>query len=177
MRSSGFTLVEALVVLAMASILAVVAVPSFDALRRSSSLAAASNEMLAALHLARSEAIKRGVRTVVCVSPDGVDCATGGGWQQGWLVFHDPNNNALHEPGEPALWERAALPGQLRVTGNTPVVRYVSYTPVGDTRQTSGAYQIGTITLCHRDDPGGPARQIVISSTGRPRTVKLDACP
>jgi type IV fimbrial biogenesis protein FimT len=133
--------------------------------------------LLVSLHLARSEAIKRNSRAVVCPSADGSHCAVDGAWHLGWLVFHDANNNAAREDGEEIVHRRQALSTGLRVGSTGSTARYVSYESSGGTRQVSGAFQAGTLTLCSKSGDLDAARQIVISRTGRPRTVKLDACP
>ena len=61
----GFTAFELLVVLALAALIAVLAVPSFADLRRSAGLTSNANQLLWALHYARSSSILRNVPTVV----------------------------------------------------------------------------------------------------------------
>lgn len=58
-RAHGFTLIELLVTLAVIIIMATVAVPSFRHTMHDQRVVADYNELLAGLHLARSEAIKR----------------------------------------------------------------------------------------------------------------------
>ena len=179
MKQSGTTLLELLVVLAVLSILLTLAVPNFAAFVRNSRLSSATNELISSLHLARSEAIKRRSRVVSCPSATGSSCAADGGWHQGWLVFHDANNNASVDAGETVILARQAFPAGLRLTGNTPVSKYISYTPSGATKMISGAFQAGKLTVCNESGSSGTARQVVISGTGRPRTttVGIASCP
>lgn len=179
MKHAGATLMELMVVLAIAAILTTVAIPGFASLARSTRLSGATNDILASLHLARSEAIKRNARTVVCVSADGLACAAGGGWHQGWLIFHDVNNNAALDAGEAVIQTRQALHDSIRLTGNSTVANYISYSPSGGTKSMSGAFQASTLTVCNVADASGAARRVVISSTGRPRVGKatLASCP
>jgi type IV fimbrial biogenesis protein FimT len=179
MKHSGATLLELMVVLAVSAILLGIGIPSFAALTSSSRLASTTNELVSSLHLARSEAIKRGSRTVMCTSATGTACAGSGGWHQGWLVFHDANNNAVLDAGETVILARQALPAGFSLRGNEHVSEYISYTPGGATKLISGAFQAGTLTLCNESGGPGAARQVIISSTGRPRTVKavLASCP
>ena len=179
MKQIGATLAELMVVLAIAAILAGLAIPVFASLIHSSRLSSATTELLVSLHLARSEAIKRNSRAVICISAGGSTCATGGGWHQGWLVFHDANNNAALDSGESVINARQALPDSIRVTGNSTVSKYISYAPSGGTKSVTGAFQAGTLTVCNVADASGAARRVVISSTGRPRVarVTLASCP
>lgn len=179
MQQSGVTLLELLIAVAIAAILTILAIPGFASLVHSTRLTAATNEMLASLHLARSEAIKRGSRTVLCPSVAGSACAGSGDWEQGWVVFHDANNNAAVDDGETVIQTRHALPVGLSLKGNAGVASYISYAAGGGTQQVSGAWQAGTLTLCNRADAPGAARRIIISSTGRPRSEKttVASCP
>ena len=176
---AGFTLVELLVVVALAAILQSQAAPALSGMVNSMRLTTAVNSLLSSLYLARSEAIKRNSRAVVCKSAPGDACSTTGGWEQGWIVFHDANNNAALDAGETLLSREPALPQPITFKGNDPVSRYVSFTPMGRTQYTSGAFQAGRLTVCPESATRVDARQIVISSTGRPRTVRLmvDSCP
>jgi type IV fimbrial biogenesis protein FimT len=172
LRCRGFTLIELAIVLAIASILLGSAIPSFIGLVRSSRLTASTNDLLGSILLARAEAVKHRSRVALCKSTDGVSCAATGGWEQGWIVFHDTNNNGLHDAGEQVVWRAQPLADNLRLSGNLNVAKYISYSPTGDAKLTSGAFQAGTITLCNVSAAKGDARQIVISAAGRPRVQK-----
>src|SRR4030065_950469 len=91
MNERGFTLVELVVVLAVGAILLAIAIPSYAFLVNSSRLAAVTNDLVTALHLARSEAIKRSIRVTVCKTSNAMAvsplCDATASWQQGWLVF------------------------------------------------------------------------------------------
>ena len=103
-RDYGFTLVELMVTLVIAAILLTAGVPSFTTLIKNNRLTTSTNELVGALTLARSEAVKRGLRVTVCKSADQASCDTSGtGWQQGWIVFTDENNSGTYNPtGTPA---------------------------------------------------------------------------
>lgn len=174
----GFTLIELLVVLAVALVLQLVAAPTLSAALDSMRLGAVSQSLFFSLQLTRSEAIKRGGRVVLCKSASGADCSHDGGWEQGWIVFHDLNNNARVDAGETILQREQKLGGAVRLSGNNLVESYVSYTALGNTSMTGGGMQMGTLTVCQPEVQRVPARQVVISSSGRARTQKvtLDRC-
>lgn len=92
-RRNGFTLLELMVTLAVAAILVTVAVPSMARLMRENQASTTVNELIYALRLARNEAVTRKLPVAVCAS-DGDECTGGNDWDQGWLVFTDPNGNA-----------------------------------------------------------------------------------
>ncbi|MFC5499240.1 GspH/FimT family pseudopilin [Caenimonas terrae] len=177
-RHRGFTLIELMIVVAVATVLLGFGVPSMTALTNANKLTAASNAFLSSLRLARSEAFKRNGRVVLCKSRDGVACNPGGGWEQGWLVFHDANGDGVHDDGETVIQRGNPLPASLRFTGNSTVGRYVSFVASGSTRMMGGGFQAGTITVCNQSLERSEARQIVLNAVGRPRVQKvaLDSC-
>jgi type IV fimbrial biogenesis protein FimT len=179
MKQSGATLMELMVVLAVSAILLGVGIPSFASLAQTSRLSSVTNEMLSSLHLARSEAIKRNSRAVICPSVDGSHCAGSGDWYQGWLVFHDANNNAARDAGEAVVLAHGTLPQGISITGDSKVSKYISYSPTGGGKLISGAWQFGSLILCSESGASQAARKIIISSTGRPRSEKivLESCP
>lgn len=171
-RVRGVTLIELFAVLAVLAVLLGVAVPGMqqwiDAVRIGTLVRALHSD----LQLARSEAIRRGERVVLCAADNETACAATPGWQRGWLMFVDSNNNARRDPGESVLRYHEALPAGWSATGNRPVARFVSYDPLGSTRMVSGAFQAGSIIVCRSDRRSGvpQPRRVVINSVGRPRT-------
>lgn len=169
----GFSLIELLVAISIAALLVTIAAPSLAQLVTSLQLSAASNTFVSGLHLARSEAIKRNGRVVLCKTSDGIVCADTGGWEQGWIIFHDANNNSLRENAEQIIHRQLALPASLRMTGNLNVATYVSFVPTGGTKLAGGGFQAGTLTLCRESLSAGDARQIILNAAGRPRVQKI----
>lgn len=147
------------------------AIPSFSGLLNARREANVVTSFMASLNMARSEAIKRNGRAVMCKSQTGWSCVTAGGWEQGWIIFHDLNNNAVFDSGELLILQFGGIPGGLRLTGNLQVANYVSYGASGSAKLTSGAFQAGTFTLCPKDVVGA-VRQIILSGSGRPRDHK-----
>lgn len=86
-RVGGLTLVELLVVLSIVAILAAAGAPSFGTFLRSTRVSSTVLQLASDLNLARSEAIKRNSRVLICVKDSaGTGCGTGTNWQAGWLV-------------------------------------------------------------------------------------------
>ena len=102
LKSSGFTLLELMVVLAVAAILVTLSAPSFTRLIQSTHMSSTVNTFLADMRYARSEAIRRGGWVVMCRSnnPEAVlpTCVSatdpvGNGWVSGWIIFHGADSN------------------------------------------------------------------------------------
>jgi len=177
-KAGGVTLIELLTVLAVIAVFQRLAVPAMSSLLDSIRLSTGINTLLTSIHFARNEATKRNGRVVMCKSAGTGECVKSGGWEQGWIIFHDRNNNAIIDAGEPMLLSEPALPMHFKLAGNSPLVNYVSYTANGTTQLISGAFQAGTFTLCRQSDTSVQARQVVISPGGRPRTTRVvvDSC-
>ncbi len=171
---AGFSLSELLPVTAIAALLAGLAIPSMNTMFQTQRTRSAVGNFMSALHFARSEAIKRSGRAVMCKSATGLTCTKGGGWDQGWIVFHDSNNNAAIDAGELLVGQQGPVSG-LRLHGNQPVANYVSYSASGSAKLTSGAFQAGTFTMCPLSGNGADVRKIVLSGTGRPRSTNGSA--
>ena len=90
LRSSGMTLIEVLVAVAIVAVLAGLAGPSFiSTIQRFRSLNETS-AFVGDLQFARTEAIKQGQPITLCASTDGTNCLTTSAWNTGWIIFSDP---------------------------------------------------------------------------------------
>lgn len=84
----GFTLLEAMITVAVLAILVSVGVPSFRATVERNRVTTTANDLLYHLQLARSEAVKRNRTITLCPSSDGSACS-GSNWSIGWLIIDE----------------------------------------------------------------------------------------
>lgn len=171
----GLTLLEAMVALAIGGVLLMLGIPAYRAWVADLEMRDRIDALVVTMSRARAEAIKQQTRVALCPSRNGRTCATGGRWEEGWIVFADRNDDGDRDPDETILAvEPASRPG-ITIRGNRPVSQYVSYTSYGHTRMTSGALQMGTITVCR---PGEKAVDVVLANGGRVRVDRTRArCP
>jgi len=162
-RQLGFTATELLIALAVVGVLMSMAVPGFAALTRSVGLSSAANELLTALHTARSSAVLRGLPVAVCLTADDRTCvAAPDAAAAGWLVFLPAGSSSAVSRPPVAVGEvltRFRLPDRLTVSASRPTVLFWPVTRAGST---------STFDLC---DLAGVGKSIVVSQTGRPRVA------
>ena len=163
-RCRGVTLLELLIVLMVAAVLAAAAIPGLDAFILNARRTADVNGFVTAVQLARSEAFKRGRPVILCKTADGTGCGDSDvDFHQGWMVFvnDDGDNPPRRDADEPQLF--AYQPGTTgSITANR---RLFEFRPFGR-RSTNG-----TVTFCDRRG-AEQARAVVVSFTGRPRVTR-----
>jgi len=157
----GFTLVELVITLAVAMLLAVIAVEWLPRLVQESRMTTGVNQLVTALHLARSEAVKRGRRIVLCPTPDRVVCGYSRDWPNGWLLFASDNDRE-RDPDEPLLQTGTALGPGIGLLASNYRKRIV-YQPDGSSGGSNASF-----TFCEYANHARP-RVICLSNTGRPR--------
>jgi len=178
-RQRGFTLTELIITMAIAAILLTVGVPSFRDMILNNRIVTQTNELIAALNLTRSEAIKRGVRVVVCRAA-GSGCATDSTsvWEAGWIIFADSNSNGALDADEPIIRVREAVGGAITIRTGGNFARWVAYQPGGVSRGNTSLAN-DTFRIC--DSRGvDHARFVAVNIVGRPRIrpkKTTDSCP
>jgi type IV fimbrial biogenesis protein FimT len=162
---AGFSLVELMVVLAVAGVLLAVAAPDLRALVRRQQLKSASGDLFAAIGVARSQALARGERVKLQpLDPAGAD------WTRGWRVFVDRDGDGQLGSGDSRIAEHGPLPPGIAIdfafTGPAPPW-YIAYNGAGRScsETNSAAAHFGTLSLFH----GGAVRRIKINMLGRAR--------
>lgn len=137
--TAGFTMTELLITMSIVAILAAIGVPTFKYVTSSNRIASEINGLLGDMQFARSEAVKQGQSVTVCASSNSTtatpSCSGGTAWQNGWIVFLDPNFNKQVDAGEAVLRVQPAFTGTdtFVATNALSAVTYnrMGYAPTG----------------------------------------------
>ena len=164
LRQRGFTLLELISTMSIAAVLTTTAIPAFSGLVQRNRITTEINTFVAHLHYARSEAIKRGARVVICRSADGLSCARTEGWHKGWITFVDTNANRELDASESLLRVEAGEDNGILITSGQR--RRVVYQATGFSPGTNGTY-----TFCDPEHPEW-AKAVILSNSGRTRLSK-----
>ncbi len=181
----GFTLIELMITLVVLAVLLGIGVPNLRSFIQNSRITTQSNDVIGALAVARSEAIKRNKPVVLCRSADPAAaapaCASGGTgtWETGWLVFQDAvdpttkigNNTFATAEGDILLHIHETLPDGLTLRANNAALAdYLAFAASGMTTLPTPAAGDPPhhFKLC---DSRGAAygRAAVLETTGRAR--------
>ncbi len=190
-KSLGYTLIELMSMLAVVSILVSVGLPMMNVFFDSNRMVSNTNDLVAGLNITRSEAIKQQIRVTLCQSADTASCTGSGQWEDGWIVFQDPNGNATVDGGERILRLNAAVDGQVTTRSNDVgnlIANSVSFTSRGLPKALNGGAQSGTFRICDKrglkvnaDGVSTVARGVVLSPSGKVRSsnqlANIASCP
>lgn len=124
MRCRGFSLIELMVTIAVLAILLTIGLPSFQGSLQSNRVTTVNNELVAALSLSRSEAIRNTRGSGICPSKGGVEC-DGDDWSDGWIVWADENGDGELDDDEEILRVRQASQ-KLDFSGHSNAVAFDS---------------------------------------------------
>jgi type IV fimbrial biogenesis protein FimT len=172
-NTRGFTLPEILIALGVISILLTVAVPGISSTIKENRLAATLNSVVSDIHFARSEAVKRDVRVIMCrtKSPNAPTPQCSGDtktWTDGYLIFADDGNysNNVFNNGTDILLRRGqpATSGVSLLT-NATWNNNLEFNPDGSTNEGGSTARM---SIC--DDRGtDKGRHIVVAPSGIPK--------
>ena len=160
--ASGFTLVEALVAMAIIVTGLTVGIPSYRGLVERQRVSSAMHLLTAHMAAARSTAISERAPTVVCpASPEG-GCRADGDWSQRWLLFLDKDGNRQPDARADVLRdENAPIHPSLRIVSSQGRL-HLRYLPDG----RSAGSNI-SVRLCRGDRLLG---LVIVNNVGRIRS-------
>ena len=173
-KQTGLTIIELMIVLMIASILAVIGAPSMVDFLQNNARSARVNSFVSALNLARSEAIKRGVSVTVCESTDPFATCNSpetGFFESGWIVV-DGATNAVLRVYQPDMAGNATLKGSDAGSNDVGAVVYqATGFPPAILNGVEFAY-------CDDRGAGNDGRTIRLSPTGHPSVSQgVTTCP
>lgn len=181
-KYAGFTLIELMFTVLLIGVLLSVGMPSLKTFMQGSQLVATSNDLVSAIHLARSEAIKLNARVTICESGNGTTCQTDGDWSDGWIVFLDADGgldnsgSACTDINTDCLLRVQAGTGDplLTVKGLNEAGDEISsftFSSRGVPKDTVGIEQSGIFSVCSVDEDDNlvGSRAVVLGFSGRVR--------
>jgi type IV fimbrial biogenesis protein FimT len=170
----GITIVELVISLAVVSVLVTTGVPAFSNFIQSNRLSDSAFDLFGTINLARSEAVKRRTRVVLCRTgnPDAATPSCGGSantWTKGWLVFASGDGNNTYESATDTLLGTGRVgSSNVTVITNTTSDNNLEYNSDGTTNESGGTARFA---VC--DKRGGKfGRQINVPPHGRPKFIK-----
>lgn len=147
MQQRGVTMVELLIVVSIVAIFAAIGLPNMSDMVKTNRVNSARQTLINDLNLARSEAIKRNARMLVC-SGTSAGCTNNANWSgTGWIVCYDMDKDGACDlaPADGSnpnpLLIRAAVDQSISIQG--PVAA-VSYNPIG-TQGVQGAANVAIV--------------------------------
>lgn len=170
--TQGFTLVELIATLAVTAVVLTLGIPSFRDIILSNTITAKANGFIADLTLTRSESIKRGSQVTMCQSTNQSSCTETGEWEKGWIIFSDADEDGVVGDG-PVIKSVSAFSGTLTVRGNSTVENSISYKSSGKSSE-AGSFIFCDERIHNFSEDKSKARVVIVSTTGRIRTVKGD---
>jgi len=180
-KHSGFTILELVITVAIVAVLVAFAAPAVFDMVKNNRLRGQAFELVNAINLARGEAAKYKLPTVLCrvanptASLPQCNTGTANTWTTGYILFVDADDDAQLDSSETLL--RAIEPpsgNQFAIKTNSTCDRNLQINTDGTTNEGGSVAQF---TLC--DDRGGKrGRRIDVLPVGRPRiSVGTSASP
>jgi len=165
---SGFTLIELMITVSIVAFMLLVAIPSFRAMLQNNRAAKLSNELSAAFRLARTEAVKRAASVSVCASANAAQTACGTNWNNGWIVFNDPDaDGVIADSADRIKIHEAVFESGSITSANSRV----TYNNLGFVTTGAGDFSIAP-TGCTANN----ARTVNLAASGRSRVSPAN-CP
>lgn len=180
-NQDGFTLIEILTTMVVAIIVVSMGVPAFKSIIANNRATGQVNTLVTAFNLARNAAVTSGVTVMVCklkADTDPMACEDDtdeNDWSSGWLVFEDPDEDAVLDAGEEQIRVWAAPSGKpeiMAVDEDDDEVIFLSFDPQG----VKIIQKSAELEITNEDCTGDQVRVVWVSVTGQITNTR-EACP
>ena len=166
-HQQGFTLLELMTTLGIATILVSVAVPGLQEFKKNSRQRSATNELVSTMHVARNTAITTNTRVTVCASRNGTSCDNVS-WSSGYIAFVDTDGDRVLDGNETVL--RAGERSDNVDISSAQFGSFFVYRPNGRVMNANVSQNSGLFMIC--DDRGTSySRSIQLDLSGRARSA------
>lgn len=163
-RGKGFTLIEAVMVVALMAVIVTIAIPAGSSMVEATQRRSAVAQLVGGFAVARSTAIQERVAVTVCPLDSNDRCTSD--WTKPVTVFRDPKRlRALTDRRQ--VVRVLPTPDTGRITANTGNRRYFGFRGTGMARSA-----IGNLIWCPDDGNVKNAIQLRINMGGRLKQAK-----
>lgn len=164
-HSGGVTIIEMMIVVAITAVLAVVALPNLSSFFIGNRLDGASNDFLASLSLARSEAIRRGANVVLKRGAGSVAQQ----WTLGWQMFVDLDGDSELGTGEELIRTGQPLSVPLTLYSSRDIPNVIVFTPTG---RIAFGNTVRVFVFCYENqiataNKQSRSRAVIVNGSGR----------
>ena len=144
--------------------------PGFQSLQQQTQMRAEATRLLAALNLARSEAVRRNLPVSLCPSRYAVsgDLSCEGDYSVGWIVFGNPGRGTEVDAGG-LVQAYAPMHPQLQLSNRSGTLltdELITFMPDGSAGRNR------TLMICSRAMPQLASWSLVMNIVGRSRLVR-----
>lgn len=166
----GFTLVELLVTLLVATLLLTLGVPAMRDFVLDGRVVAVTNDFVTSINVARATAIKQQRNAEICVSTTWNNspptCTGGTNWTDGWVVWVDQNADTVLDANEVLRVSETQTGGTTLVGAASTLFQYgpTGFVNAGD-----------TVDICD-GRAGETGRRVTVAATGRVNMRRI-VCP
>jgi Tfp pilus assembly protein FimT len=166
-KSSGFTLLELMIILCLMGIIAAIAMPSFMSWKHNYRLKAAAQDVYSNFQLAKLTAVRRNTFCTISFNQ------TLAGQAFDYIIYLDTDRSLTYTDGEEVIvkmnlqkeYEGSVAMESMTFTGNA-----VGFMPNGLTRGGGGGFGAGTVSLANTING---SIKIVLSSVGGVRMERV----
>lgn len=162
-RMQGITLLEMLIALVIAAVVAGIAVPAVVGAWAKARLSGVAMAMTDSFLTSARVAVSSGSAAIICPAA-GAGCDDSVEWSQGWMIYTDVDGNRRYDPYDPVIQRAQALTGGLRMYSTQGRRRLVF--------QSDGGNEGSNVSFTLCADNGEQVGSLVLSNAGRFRLAQ-----